>query len=114
MSELISNAKAQELVSYLNKRIKDTGYNERQCAGNTVVFELSPGGQKFFRVVCQGSSHCFVDSQGNIYKCASYKAPAKGIRATVDDVVSGKHPFFAVPGKGFDAVAYSILRKWRK
>jgi hypothetical protein len=39
MSELISNAKAQELVSYLNKRIKDTGYNERQCAGNTVVFE---------------------------------------------------------------------------
>lgn len=31
------------------------------------------------------SVFAFVDNEGNIYKPASYKAPAKGIRATLDD-----------------------------
>ena len=31
------------------------------------------------------SVFAFVDWGGNIYKPASYKAPAKGIRATLDD-----------------------------
>lgn len=31
------------------------------------------------------SVFAFVDWEGNIYKPASYKAPAKGIRATLDD-----------------------------
>lgn len=31
------------------------------------------------------SVFAFVDWEGNIYKPASYKAPAKGIRATLED-----------------------------
>lgn len=31
------------------------------------------------------SVFAFVDNEGNIYKPTSYKAPAKGIRATLDD-----------------------------
>lgn len=31
------------------------------------------------------SSFAFVDHEGNIYKCAGWKAPAKGIRGHIDN-----------------------------
>jgi hypothetical protein len=111
-------SKAQELVDYLNARIARTGYNERQMPGNTVHFSLMQG-KKYARIVLSSErsdragsvgahSYAFVDAEGNIYKCAGWKAPAKGARATVDRVVSGQHPFFTNhPANGFDRAAYS-------
>ena len=103
-------SKAQELVDYLNDRIVATGYNARQVTPNRVHFSVMQG-PKFARIVQDGggqrSSYAFVDAEGNIYKCAGWKAPAKGVRATVDQVVSGGHPFFNQPLRGFDGAAYS-------
>lgn len=105
-------SKAQEFVDFLNKRIAETFYNERQVPGNKVHFSLMQG-PKFARIVSDGgsqrSSYAFVDAEGNIYKSAGWKAPAKGVRATVDQVVNGDHPFFAKLGRGFDAAAYSTI-----
>lgn len=72
----------QEFIDALNQKFQAVGYS----------FSLSKPGAKFTRVVQAlhnqgGSSYCFLDAEGNIYKCASWKAPAKGIRgnlATVD------------------------------
>jgi hypothetical protein len=103
-------SKAQELVDYLNARIARTGYNERQVPGNTVYFGLMQG-KKYARITCgtatgTGSAYAFVDAEGNIYKAASYKAPAKGVRATVNGVLLNEVPWFNSP-RGFDSAAYS-------
>lgn len=112
-------SKAQELVDYLNKRIADTKYNERQVQGNRVHFSLMQG-NKYARIVSDGggqrSSYAFVDADGHIYKAAGWNAPAKGIRATVDDVIrqsEGGVGFFSAPGKGFDQAAYSTIWLYR-
>lgn len=57
------------------------------------TFEIMPG-SKFYRIViisgyggmCGRSVHCFVDKQGNIFKSASWKIPAKGIRGNINDI----------------------------
>jgi hypothetical protein len=73
----------QEFVTALNQKFARTGY----------VFTLAKSGPKYTRIVRSHTSSisvfCFIDHDGNIYKAASWKAPAKGIRATlatVDDV----------------------------
>jgi hypothetical protein len=105
-------SKAQELVDYLNARIARTGYNERQVPGNTVHFSLMQG-KKYARVICgskpgMGSAYAFVDADGYIYKAASWKAPAKGIRATVNGVLLNEVPWFNSQ-RGFDKAAYSTI-----
>lgn len=52
------------------------------------VFSIMKG-SKFIRIVVTtfGSRavHCFVDYEGNIYKAAGWKVPAKGIRGHIDN-----------------------------
>jgi hypothetical protein len=66
----------QEFVDALNAKFKTDNY----------VFEVQQG-PKYARVVCtkwgQNSVYCFVDADGNVLKAASWKAPAKGIRANL-------------------------------
>ena len=67
-----------EFVAALNEKFKGTGYQ----------FSATDKGGKYTRVVqTDGPAHrsvfCFVDAEGNIYKPASWKAPAKGVRATL-------------------------------
>lgn len=48
-------------------------------------FSYTRGG-KYYRIVeNDGSAFAFVDFDGNIYKVATWKAPAKGIRGTLFD-----------------------------
>ena len=46
-------------------------------------------GSKYIRITVTtfGSTavHCFLDAEGNIYKSASWKTPAKGIRGNIND-----------------------------
>ena len=54
------------------------------------TFTFTKGG-KYYKVLENGNSvHAFVDEDGNVYKPAGWKAPAKGIRARLEDIVSGK------------------------
>lgn len=46
-------------------------------------FETCTPGPRYTRVVRSGSAVCFVDGEGNIYKPASWKTPAKGVRANL-------------------------------
>jgi hypothetical protein len=50
-------------------------------------------GRKYYKVVItsnngqgQASVYCFIDKEGNIYKPATWKAPAKGIRGHINEV----------------------------
>ena len=48
-------------------------------------FYIAEGGRKYHKIVMDGhgsrSVHCFVDKNtGEVYKSASWKAPAKGVR----------------------------------
>lgn len=60
--------------------------------GNT--FSLDERGRKFTRIVyeygCNRSVYCFVDIDLNVFKAASWKAPAKGIRANLKTLDMGK------------------------
>jgi len=52
------------------------------------VFSMTKG-SKYIKIIRttfgSPSVHCFVDYQGNIYKAASWRVPAKGIRGHIDD-----------------------------
>lgn len=46
-------------------------------------------GKKYIKVIVhdsQTSVHCFIDYDGNLYKPASFKVPAKGIRGNISQV----------------------------
>jgi hypothetical protein len=60
---------------------KDQSYYETVGASYTV-------GKKYIRVVQntgQRSVHCFIDSDLNVYKAASWATPAKGIRYNLNN-----------------------------
>jgi hypothetical protein len=69
-----------EFIAALNQKFNPVSYQ----------FELDKPGPKFTRVIrSSGSSRsvfCFIDAAGNIYKAASWKAPAKGVRSTLATV----------------------------
>ena len=66
----------EDLQAYVDHIVKD--YNGTGTSEFVITFEE---GQKYTRVVATSygsrSSHSFLDAQGNIWKCASWKAPAK-------------------------------------
>ncbi len=71
----------QEFVDALNAKFKEEGYSQ---------FEIAEGGVKYTKIIGihggSRSSYCFIDKDGNIYKAASWKVPAKGIRSTLATV----------------------------
>jgi hypothetical protein len=68
-----------DFVAALNKAFEGTAYS----------FEFTAGA-KYFRVIAVShgsrSAYCFVDKEGNIYKTASWAAPAKGVRMTFEKI----------------------------
>jgi len=56
--------------------------------GTKVKLTAEPG-RKYIKIVeetyGQRSVYCFIDQNGNIYKAASWKAPAKHVRGSVFD-----------------------------
>ena len=47
-------------------------------------------GRKYFKLIQDRSVFCFIDKDGNVYKPASWKAPAKGVRFHIDQLL--EHP----------------------
>ena len=91
----------QTLIDQLNNEFRVNSIE----SGHSSFYQLAlyPGGRKYYRIVaalvdskdtnvleCRSRScYAFIDGEGNIYKSASWKTPAKGIRATIDQVLSG-------------------------
>lgn len=48
-------------------------------------FKLVPG-RRYDKLMADNAVYCFVDKLGNIYKAASWKAPAKHVRATLAQI----------------------------
>jgi hypothetical protein len=50
------------------------------------VFSLSTRGSKYFKITSDNSVYCFIDKEtGDIYKPASWRGPAKGVRANLNN-----------------------------
>ncbi len=67
----------QDFVNKLNDLFKSPTYPR--------YYRLEHG-RKYIRVVCTtvgSSAYCFLDFEGNVYKAAGWKVPAKGVRATL-------------------------------
>lgn len=73
---LVISTHAQEFINGLNEKFADYG-----------SFAVLPG-KKYDKITvkphCSSQSfvHAFVDTDGNVYKAAGWKAPAKGVRYT--------------------------------
>jgi hypothetical protein len=73
--------------------------------GNFIPKHTLERGKKYIRVVSVGpaqrSAYCFLDFQGNIYKCEGWKNPAKHIRGSIFD-----ENFSLGKGLGIHGAAY--------
>jgi hypothetical protein len=74
-----------DFITALNKWMND--YEEQHYPGSDKsVITVEPG-RKYIKLVVSRygsrSVYCFLDRRGNIYKSASWKAPAKHVRGTV-------------------------------
>ena len=70
----------QEFITALNEKFNSVGYTflvERPGVKYTRIVQTAPGHKSVF---------CFVDAEGNIYKAAGWKGPAKGVRSTLATV----------------------------
>lgn len=74
----------QEIKAASDADWQRKGYN----MSKTPTFGITRG-SKYAKITIttygQTSVHCFVDSEGNIYKAAGWKVPAKGIRGNIND-----------------------------
>jgi hypothetical protein len=83
--------KLDEVVAFLNKVISD--YNQKYypslCKNGPYTTITTQVGRKYIKLMSntggQQSVYCFLDMKGNIYKAASWSAPAKHVRGSVFD-----------------------------
>jgi hypothetical protein len=97
-------AKLAEFVPGLEALVGD--YYRKAFPGNTLPKFSIERGVKYIRVVRADphkSAYCFLDFQGNIYKCEGWKKPAKHIRGSIFDE---KFSF----GKGLGPYGATYLR----
>jgi hypothetical protein len=80
MNQQFTQADLDAYANYIVQDYKKMYGGELPAHSIGFSVEFEPG-SKFIRVVTQNgssrSSHSFLDAQGNIWKAASWKAPAK-------------------------------------
>lgn len=81
----------QEFVDFLNTKLNEY-YQEffpSLCTDGPYSVASADIGKKFIKIVVDSrgsrSVYAFLDMNGNIYKSASWKAPAKHIRGSIFD-----------------------------
>lgn len=80
----------EDFLEFLNK--KSTEYFKENCPSLSPHIYTAEPGKKYIRIVVNQygnfsnrSVYCFLDMEGNIYKSASWKIPAKHIRGSIFD-----------------------------
>lgn len=91
ISAEVTKIKTDSLVKLLTEKYGDG----QGCAANETVFLIEEG-TKFYKIVRQyvngsgRSVYAFIDKEtGNIFKAASWRAPAKHARGNVHNVDNG-------------------------
>jgi len=68
------------------RRAQSVRYEAMNYTLTPDVFSLSTRGSKYFKITRGNSVYCFIEKEtGDIFKPASWRAPAKGARANVHD-----------------------------
>jgi hypothetical protein len=92
--KVVDQLKIDTLLEFLNAKIyaEDLSQHKILCEKGPYTVLTADLGKKYIKIVERhpnhGNSayvHSFIDYQGNIYKAASWRAPAKHIRGTVWD-----------------------------
>jgi len=67
---------------------------EKRYSPRSMKFELDSSGRKYHKIWHEGSCHAFIDKKtGEVYKPASYKAPAKIVRYRLLEIASREECF---------------------
>ena len=85
---------ACQLVSTLQQ-----DYDNKYHGVANYSFELITTGRKYYKIIAKNQGvHAFIDKKtGDVYKPASYKAPAKIVRYNLLDINSCAKLFFSNP-----------------
>ena len=68
------------------RRVQAERYKAMNFTLAPEIYSLSTKGSKYFKVIRGTSAYCFIEKEtGDIFKAASWRAPAKGARANVHD-----------------------------
>ena len=71
----------QKLCDLLSEQWKQQYPNSN---ANTLTYSV---GKKYYKLIQDNAAFCFIDKDGNVYKSASWRAPAKGIRFHIDQLI---------------------------
>lgn len=99
----ISNAKGEcieleQFLAFLNEKFLEVDTKNHPILVKNGPYEVlhAEPGTKYIKIVATHPSrdferagarvYCFIDFKGNIYKAASWKAPAKHIRGSIFDI----------------------------
>lgn len=83
--------KLNDMLQFLNKTMYQSDKKDLPglCKNGPYRVVTAEPGRKYIKLVVasggQRSVYCFLDMEGNIYKAATWKAPAKHIRGSVFD-----------------------------
>ncbi len=83
--------KLDEVLKFLNAKMYENDKKDLPglCKDGPYRVVTAEPGRKYIKLVVvsggQRSVYCFLDMEGNIYKAASWRAPAKYIRGSVFD-----------------------------
>lgn len=79
MTKTLFVSEVYEYTHKLAQRLQED-YNTRYPNSLNETFEIVEG-RKYYKINSNNSVHCFVDKKtGDVYKPASFKAPAKHVR----------------------------------
>jgi hypothetical protein len=101
--DIVNNYAVEYYATQLPNHTKE--FKDAECARRMI--RVKPG-KKFIKLVNSDSVFAFVEIEtGNIFKPASFAAPAKGIRGNINSPTNGKESLNFVPGMSLVHINYA-------
>lgn len=99
MERLILSETLKEQLDNYCRLLEEQQVKKWTCIYNHYKYTYDVG-QKYIRIVqCSHegkpqSAYCFVDADGNLYKCAGWAKPAKGVRGHISKPILDGYGFY--------------------